>query len=190
MRVPTNLAVPKGGYVSDIIRTLGVIIVGIALLGPTAALSVEHSVGRDALNSELRPNPSLLPVAVVRIQLQALASNDLPYPDAGIEITFRFASPNNRRVTGPLEKFGRMVKNSVYRPMLNHVAASYGDTKFNGHNAYVPVLITARDGTKAGYVFVLSQQQSAECERCWMTDQVSRLAIPADPPVSEDGIAI
>jgi hypothetical protein len=162
------------------------IIVMVVLWGPAVTLSVEH----DAMNSELRPNPSLAPAAVVHIQLQALASNDVPYADAGIEVTFRFASPNNRRVTGPLEKFGRMVKNPVYRPMLNHVAASYGDTKIEGHNAYVPVLITARNGTKAGYVFVLSQQQSAECERCWMTDQVSRLAIPADPSVSEDGIAI
>ncbi len=180
------LGVPMRNGASDATRTLAGIIVMVALWGPAVALSVEH----DAMDSELRPNSSLAPAAVVRIQLQALASNDVPYADAGIEVTFRFASPNNRRVTGPLEKFGRMVKNPVYRPMLNHVAASYGDTKFNGHNAYVPVLITARDGTKAGYVFVLSQQQSAECERCWMTDQVSRLAIPADPPVSEDGIAI
>jgi len=167
-------------------RRLARIIVVVVLWCPAVVLSVE----RDAIHSELWPNPSLAPAAVVRIQLQALASNDMPYVDAGIEITFRFASPNNRRVTGPLEKFGRMVKNPVYRPMLNHVAASYGDTKIEGHDAYVPVLITARDGTKAGYVFVLSRQQSAECEQCWMTDQVSRLAIPAEPSGSEDGIAI
>ena len=39
---------------------------------------------------------------VVRIQIEALQHNANPYTDAGIPLTFSFASPSNRRNTGPV----------------------------------------------------------------------------------------
>jgi hypothetical protein len=45
------------------------------------------------------PNAQLTPDQVFKIQLEALRTND--ENDRGIEITFRFASPANKRSTGP-----------------------------------------------------------------------------------------
>ena len=46
------------------------------------------------------PEPELTPNDVVRIQLLAMQQND--DNDFGIEVTFRFASPANKKQTGPL----------------------------------------------------------------------------------------
>src|ERR1700704_5439214 len=54
---------------------------------------------------DLNPNPDLTPQQVVEFQLDALRHNDEPTTDAGIERSFRFASPSNRLVTGPLSHF-------------------------------------------------------------------------------------
>ena len=50
----------------------------------------------------LKPNESILPSEVVKIQLTGLQKNDLNFKDSGIEQTWNFAHPNNKRVTGPL----------------------------------------------------------------------------------------
>ena len=63
------------------------------------------------------PNPSLNPSDVVKMQLTAMQQND--ESNLGIEVTFRFASPSNRRYTGPLERFIRLVKNPSYKHLLN-----------------------------------------------------------------------
>ena len=50
------------------------------------------SVGQDVIGkADLIPQPKFTPDIVVRLQLDALANNDRPYQNAGIEIAFRFA---------------------------------------------------------------------------------------------------
>src|SRR5438309_2031919 len=66
----------------------------------------------------MEPSPQLTPDQVVRVQMEAMKHNDRPAHDAGIAKTFKFASPQNREQTGPLDKFIAMVKNPVYAPML------------------------------------------------------------------------
>jgi len=56
----------------------------------------------------LKPNTILKPIDVLTIQLNSLKNNNIPYKDAGIEQTWIFAHPNNKRATGPLEKFKKM----------------------------------------------------------------------------------
>ncbi len=132
---------------------------------------------------ELVPDPRLTADEVVRIQLEALANNDDPHPDAGIEITFRFASPDNRRLTGPLPRFIELVKNPVYGPMVNHTEAEYGNPVQREGRMMIPVLLTAENGGKAAYIFVVGQQ-TEECEGCWMTEAVFRIAVDQPTPGS------
>ena len=60
------------------------------------------------------PDPSHEPEQVVEIQLDALAANDTPEANAGIKTAYNFASPANRRSTGPLDRFVRMVEGPQY----------------------------------------------------------------------------
>lgn len=135
------------------------------------------AVADEVLLPELAPDPELSAINVVRIQLSALSNNDTPRPDAGIEITFRFASPDNRRQTGPLPRFIQLVKNPVYGPMVDHLAAEVGEPVTSGDKQMVPVVLTARNGARAAYMFILGKQ-TEDCDGCWMTEAVMR--IPMD----------
>ena len=108
----------------------------------------------------MTPNPEYKPQEVVRIQLTALARNNDPYKDAGIEITFRFASPSNKQMTGPLDRFIRLLYNPAYSPMLEHRAANLGELVRENDRARLSVILTAADGERVGYLFILSKQKS------------------------------
>lgn len=122
------------------------------------------------------PDPALGPGDVVRIQITALQANDDPYPDAGIVVTFGFASPANRLNTGPLERFARMIR-GPYGDMLYHVRADYGELEVVGNAARLPVVLTTSDGRRVGYLFVLSRQREGEYAGSWMTDAVLRFEV-------------
>ena len=70
----------------------------------------------------LKPNSDIKPDRVIEIQLSGLQNNDLIYKDSGIEQTWKFAHPNNKKVTGPLGKFKRMIKGDSYKMMINHLS--------------------------------------------------------------------
>lgn len=145
-------------------------------------LSAGLQAAREATGaqSELRPRPAYPPDKVVRIQIEALGDNDRPHTDAGIEVTFRFASPANRKVTGPLPRFIEMVHNPAYRPMLNHRGARYGKLKREEDRASQTVILTTGDGSRVGYLFQLSRQSEAPFKDCWMTDSVMRFEVRDD----------
>ena len=123
------------------------------------------------------PGPEYGPADVVRIQVQALANNDTPYRNAGIEVAFRFASPANKRFTGPLRRFIRLLYDPTYRPFLHHKTAHFGQVDVQGSEATQTVILTAANGQRVGYVFRLSRQRGAPYEACWMTDGVWRIDV-------------
>ena len=142
---------------------------GAALL-PLAPVANEAN----EMQESIQPSPHLSPVEVVKIQLEALEKNDIPHPNRGIEITFRFASPENKRATGPLERFTQMVNSPAYRPLLNHRTAEYGPIEVTENLAVQPVTLISQNGEKVGYVFSLSKQTGGSYDGCWMTNGVSR----------------
>jgi hypothetical protein len=125
-----------------------------------------------------KPNPKLGPADVVRIVVEALKHNDAK--DRGIAVAFDFASPANRRVTGPLSRFIPMVKGAEYRALLNHKSAGYSKVyNVDKNEAIVFVGIKDAGGTAAFYVFTLSKQPDGEYAGCWMTDGVQKVS-PSD----------
>ena len=149
-----------------LIITAAAIFVALIVLPPAAAQVKSHSAF---------PGPEYGPADVVRIQVQALANNDTPYRNAGIEVAFRFASPANKRFTGPLWRFIRMLYGPTYRPFLHHQAAHSGHVDIQGSEATQTVILTAANGRRVGYVFRLSKQRGSPCKACWMTDGVWRV---------------
>ena len=68
----------------------------------------------------LKPNPALKPNEVVSIQLNALKDNNNPYLNAGVALTWEFAHPSNRKYTGPLENFVKMMYTPSYIIILRY----------------------------------------------------------------------
>ena len=116
------------------------------------------------------PEPELKPNDVVRLQLLAMQQND--DSDFGIEVTFRFASPANKKQTGPLKRFIRLVQNPSYRPLLNHINATFLELTVEEDFAVQDVIITTSNGKRIGYRFRLSIQKGPLFPGCWMTDSV------------------
>jgi hypothetical protein len=116
------------------------------------------------------PDPSLSAVDVVRIQMRALQTNGAT--DQGIRITFGFASPSNKRVTGPFERFAQMIKSPPYDAMLNAQAVEFGALQMSDGRAMQEVLVATADGETAAYLFMLRRQTEAPVEGCWMTEAV------------------
>ena len=116
------------------------------------------------------PEPKLKPNDVVRLQLLAMQQND--DSDFGIEVTFRFASPANKKQTGPLKRFISLVRNPSYRPLLNHINATFLELTVEEVFAVQDVIITTSNGERIGYRFRLSIQKGPLCPGCWMTDSV------------------
>ena len=116
------------------------------------------------------PEPELQPNDVVKLQLLAMQQND--DSDFGIEVTFRFASPANKKQTGPLKRFIRLVRNPSYRPLLNHINATFIELNIEEDFAVQDVIITTSNGERIGYRFRLSIQKGTLYPGCWMTDSV------------------
>ena len=117
------------------------------------------------------PEPELKPNDVVKLQLLAMQQND--DSDFGIEVTFRFASPANKKQTGPLKRFIKLVRNPSYRPLLNHINATFLELNIEEDFAVQDVIITTSNGERIGYRFRLSIQKGPLYPGCWMTDSVT-----------------
>ena len=70
----------------------------------------------------LKPNISILPSEVVKIQLSGLQKNNMPKEDYGIMQTWEFAHPKNKIFTGPYDKFKKMIKKDSYSILIDHKA--------------------------------------------------------------------
>ena len=68
------------------------------------------------------PKKTILPAEVIKIQLNGLMKNDEKFKDSGIEQTWNFAHPNNKKNTGPLPNFKIMIKGKSYQMLLNHLS--------------------------------------------------------------------
>jgi hypothetical protein len=118
------------------------------------------------------PDPWYDPGDVVQLQLAALRTNDAPEPDAGIETCYNFASPANRRRTGPLSRFIRMVHTHQYRPLIDHREAVRGPVEREANTATQKVTVTGDEGRTLTYEFGVSLQSTDPFRDCWLTDRV------------------
>ena len=131
------------------------------------------------------PVPELLPTEVVEIQMVSLQENR--EDDDGIEVAYRFASPQNRRAVGSREDFAVMLRNGGYDSMLNSRTFDIIEIEANRNTAYVAVRIEGAGGDVSGFVFILGRQVGGEFDRCWMTEGVLEVPLPFDgsPPALE-----
>ena len=72
----------------------------------------------------INPSSLIKPKEVVEIQLTGLKNNDNKFKDSGIEQTWNFAHPDNKKNTGPLPNFKVMIKGRSYQMLLNHLSHS------------------------------------------------------------------
>ena len=122
----------------------------------------------------INPNSSIKPAEVVKIQLTGLKNNDKEFQDSGIEQTWNFAHPNNKKVTGPLDNFKRMIKGDSYQMMINHL--SHTITKLGGSENWAQFEVIILDKDKIYHKFnwqVEKYTVDGDLKDCWLTTMVS-----------------
>ena len=124
-----------------------------------------------------QPDPSLNARDVVEIVMSAMANNDYPYQNHGIEIAYNFASPANKLITGPLSRFRKMIRVGVYESMLNFKGIKYENYKVDGRNAQLDIILETPDNRTQGFQFRLKRQIDNEFHDCWMTDSVMPISL-------------
>tara|TARA_A100000164_G_scaffold43558_1_gene33079 strand:+ start:95 stop:556 length:462 start_codon:yes stop_codon:yes gene_type:complete len=126
-------------------------------------------------NAELlNPNSSIAPKEVVKIQLSGLQQNDLEYKDSGIEQTWNFAHPNNKKVTGPLNNFKRMIKGASYQMMIDHLSHTITEVGISNKSAQFEVIILDKNKIYHKFNWQVEKFTSeGSLKDCWLTTMVS-----------------
>ena len=122
----------------------------------------------------LKPSSNIKPSEVVKIQLLGLQNNNDGFEDSGIEQTWNFAHPNNKKATGPLDKFKRMIKGNNYQMMINHL--SHNITQIRGGDSWVQFEVILLDKEKTYHKFnwqVEKYTEDGPLKDCWLTTMVS-----------------
>jgi hypothetical protein len=142
--------------------------------------TTEGPSGPTALPAISLPSPDRVPEDVVRLQLEGLA--DTKDPDRGMLQCFWHASPGNRLVTGPLDRFAAMIRREPYGVLTEPQLTAIGRPEILDSEARVMVTIVDQANEVHAFVFVLARQQEAPFEGCWMTEGVFRVR-PVESPM-------
>ena len=122
----------------------------------------------------IKPNNNIEPYQVVEIQLKSLQKNNSPSIDNGIEQTWEFAHPSNRKNTGPLDRFKNMLKGKSYKILLDHLDYEIMQENLTDSVALFEVSVLGKD--KAYYKFkwqVEKYKDEGPLKDCWLTTMVS-----------------
>ena len=120
----------------------------------------------------IKPNKKLNAYEVVQIQLEALKKNDSK--DKGIEQTWLFAHPDNKKVTGPYSRFRIMIYGEQYKHLINHSSHKI-KLITNSANTYVYKIEILSEVKKLFfYEWHVKKGSDDNCKGCWFTSAVSQ----------------
>ena len=134
-----------------------------------------YFLGTVALKADLvNPSSLIKPKEVIQIQLTGLMKNDNYFKDSGIEQTWNFAHPENKKNTGPLTNFKMMIKGRSYQMLLNHL--SHKITELGSSDKWAQFEVTILDKDKIYHKFnwqVEKYTVDGPLKGCWLTTAVS-----------------
>ena len=120
------------------------------------------------------PNSSILPAEVIKIQLIGLMNNDNEFEDSGIEQTWNFAHPNNKKNTGPLPNFKMMIKGNSYQMLLNHLSHTITELGSSENWAQFEVIILDKEKIYHKFNWQVEKfTMEGILKDCWLTTMVS-----------------
>ena len=122
----------------------------------------------------LKPRSDIKPSEVVKIQLLGLQKNDFNYKDSGIEQTWNFAHPNNKKITGPFDNFKRMIKGDAYQMMINHLSHTITQLGTSDNWAQFEVIILDKEKIYHKFNWQVEKYSlDGPLKDCWLTTMVS-----------------
>jgi len=121
----------------------------------------------------IKPEKNLTAYDVIKIQLNALKNNNKPNKNSGIKQTWVFAHPENKKITGPYERFQKMLLGDQYNVLLNHESHKI-KLIMKSKNKYIyNVELISIDKKMYFYEWHLEKITIKNCDNCWFTTTVS-----------------
>eukprot|EP01129_Flabellula_baltica_P005132 TRINITY_DN1831_c0_g1_i1.p1 TRINITY_DN1831_c0_g1~~TRINITY_DN1831_c0_g1_i1.p1 ORF type:complete len:129 (-),score=2.71 TRINITY_DN1831_c0_g1_i1:4-390(-) len=118
------------------------------------------------------PHPNIGPDRVIETQLLCFQHCDTPTPNHGIELAYRFASPENRAWTGPIQRFICMIRNPLYECLVNFDRSRFEPVSEGGSRWKITI---EKEGVGSVFIWELSRQEGGVYAGCWMTDSVIKI---------------
>ena len=141
----------------------------------TFSLVLVYFLSSTQLKADLiNPSSLIKPKEVVQIQLTGLMNNNKKFKDSGIEQTWNFAHPDNKKNTGPLPNFKIMIKGRSYQMLLNHL--SHTITEVGSSDKWAQFEVIILDKEKIYHKFnwqVEKYTMDGPLKDCWLTTMVS-----------------
>ena len=122
----------------------------------------------------ITPDNSILPAEVIKIQLVALMNNNEKFKDSGIEQTWNFAHPNNKKNTGPLPNFKMIIKGNSYEMLLDHLSHTITELGSGDNWAQFEVIILDKEKIYHKFNWQVEKfSMNGPLQGCWLTTVVS-----------------
>ena len=91
--------------------------------------------------------------------------------------TWLFAHPDNKKVTGPYERFRIMIYGQQYKYLINHSSHKINLISKTSNSYIYRIEILTNDKKLFFYEWQVQKGSDADCKNCWFTSAVS---IPVD----------
>ena len=121
----------------------------------------------------IQPAKNLTAYDVVKIQLTALKNNNKLSKNDGIKQTWIFAHPENKKYTGPYERFEKMILGNQYKILLNHTSHNISLISNTEDNYTYKIELITKNKKVYFYDWQLEKSTTTKCESCWFTTMVS-----------------
>jgi hypothetical protein len=146
----------------------------IACIVLSFALGTRSAVSFDDPIDKAQPSPKLTPQEVIQLQISALsAPGDVKDRVANC---YEFASPANKRFTGPIGKFEQMIQSPEYCVLLDARTFLAGRAVAESPDlVHLMLTVIDRQGSLVCFRCFLSKQTVPKYRDCWMTDAVIRV---------------
>ena len=120
----------------------------------------------------IKPAKNLSAYDVVKIQLDALKNNNKK--NDGIKQTWLFAHPDNKKYTGPYERFKSMILGEQYKILLNHSSHKINLISNSPNSFIYGIEIIAENKKLFFYEWHVQKGNDKNCQDCWFTSAVSQ----------------
>ena len=117
----------------------------------------------------IKPTKNLTAYDVVKIQLSALKNNNKSNKNDGIKQTWIFAHPENKKFTGPYERFEKMILSNQYKILLNHVSHKINLITSSEDKYIYNIELITKNKKMFFYEWHLEKSITDECDSCWFT---------------------
>lgn len=170
----------------------GLVVCGIALYSRSVAnngqqLSIDDQSDAQYVDATVASKEAT-PEQVVTQQLNSL--HDSLTDPSQLKVCYSLASPENRRLTGPFDRFAAMVMQPPYDQLARCTTWQVGSAEIEADSAAVLVSTINNHEQPQAFRFLLRLHGRPPYEGCWLTDAVQVLQpmneLPSGPAQSNE----